>query len=655
MRTNDHTLEVIQKLMAVVKDLPSQDKARNYSETLVNLKQKYEDPEFRLAVIGNFSCGKSTFLNALLRRNMLTVDTQPTTAIPTYIRWNKSSITQYLVRMREEQRRKRTLWQKIVDFFRELFHKLPPIDQNPAEPYINVYGINHKQYLLYGNGVADFEADMGISLPHEINKMVDYLTTTNKLAAKIEKIELSFPERDGFQNFCLIDTPGVNPGDDAAQYHIVQTQSVLRKEADAAIVLYPAKDAMSKDLERFISENAAHLMGDAIVLLTKMDIVPSEKEQEKILNRTKQLVAQRFNQSEPVVYGISAFEALEYCSFNNTDTKSEKWFQNFNTVFSNVFSSLRERRNQIANKRIDYLLTDLMHTINTEISASTKQLQEERQSLLDCSMEKLETAYSELIREYHQRVNNAASGLHYDARMIVQDCIHDRREKMIKILDSSVSSSSLESRLWCEVPLQMADVNKAISEGISKTVLSRYTQMNCEIVQDVTDCLKKYKRHFGDISTRECVYPEKEFTLAASVFPYKKAFSENTRVALTVLLVFLTLGGYFLIMLIQWIADIFSFEKEKKAAIANMDARISDYEKKIVEELDKALKSIEQANIEWAKNLLADYKVAHHALFDETEQTFKVREEKLTLLICQNQSCLSRLTNLQQEYFGVQK
>lgn len=302
MRTNDHTLEVIQKLMAVVKDLPSQDKARNYSETLVNLKQKYEDPEFRLAVIGNFSCGKSTFLNALLRRNMLTVDTQPTTAIPTYIRWNKSSITQYLVRMREEQRRKRTLWQKIVDFFRELFHKLPPIDQNPAEPYINVYGINHKQYLLYGNGVADFEADMGISLPHEINKMVDYLTTTNKLAAKIEKIELSFPERDGFQNFCLIDTPGVNPGDDAAQYHIVQTQSVLRKEADAAIVLYPAKDAMSKDLERFISENAAHLMGDAIVLLTKMDIVPSEKEQEKILNRTKQLVAQRFNQSEPVVY-----------------------------------------------------------------------------------------------------------------------------------------------------------------------------------------------------------------------------------------------------------------------------------------------------------------------------------------------------------------
>lgn len=317
--------------------------------------------------------------------------------------------------------------------------------------------------------------------------------------------------------------------------------------------------------------------------------------------------------------------------------------------------SIYKRRNQIANKRIDYLLTDLMHTINTEISASTKQLQEERQSLLDCSMEKLETAYSELIREYHQRVNNAASGLHYDARMIVQDCIHDRREKMIKILDSSVSSSSLESRLWCEVPLQMADVNKAISEGISKTVLSRYTQMNCEIVQDVTDCLKKYKRHFGDISTRECVYPEKEFTLAASVFPYKKAFSENTRVALTVLLVFLTLGGYFLIMLIQWIADIFSFEKEKKAAIANMDARISDYEKKIVEELDKALKSIEQANIEWAKNLLADYKVAHHALFDETEQTFKVREEKLTLLICQNQSCLSRLTNLQQEYFGVQK
>lgn len=651
MQKTDHTSEAIQRLMAVINALPNQEQAKNYKATLTDLKQKYEDPEFRLAVIGNFSCGKSTFLNALLQRNMLTVDTQPTTAIPTYIRWNKSVITRYLTHLREEQRRKRSLWQKIVDFFRELFHKLPPIDRYPTEPYITVYGINHKQYLLYGDGVAAFESDMGISLPYEINKIVDYLTTTNALATKIEKIELSFPEREGFQNFCLIDTPGVNPGDDASQYHIVQTQSVLRKEADAAIVLYPAKDAMSKDLERFISENAAHLMGDAIVLLTKMDIVPMAQERAKIINRTKQLVAKRYNQIEPVVYGISAYEALEYCCFHNGDPKSEKWFQGFNNVFSAVFSSLRDRRNQIANKRIDRLLEELMHTIDAEISASTVQLKEERHSIQNCSMEKLEYAYSQLLKEYNQRVSSEVHGIRSDAQKIVRECINNRRNKMKEIMESSVSSMSLEACLRYEVPLQMADVNQAITENISKSILPRYMQMNRDFVQNTTNCLKNHKRFFGDITTQECTWPEKDFTPAVSVFPYKKGISEGARTALSVFLVFLTVGVYLVIMLIQWLIDFFTFNNKKKEAITHMDARIADYEKKLLTELDITLKAIEQKNSEWTANLLANYKTKHHTLFDETEQTFKAREQKLTALIQQNQTCLNTLSSLQQEYF----
>lgn len=651
MQRTDQTIEVIQKLMAVINALPNQEKAQNYKSTLLDLKQKYEDPEFRLAVIGNFSCGKSTFLNALLQRNMLTVDTQPTTAIPTYIRWNKSKITKYLTQLREEKRKKRTLWQKIVDFFRELFHKLPPIDQNPSEPYITVHAINHKQYLLYGDGIAAFETDMGISLPCDINRIVDYLTTTNALATKIKQIELSFPERDGFQNFCLIDTPGINPGDDASQYHIIQTQSVLRKEADAAIVLYPAKDAMSKDLERFISENAAHLMGDAIVLLTKMDIVPMAQERTKIINRTKQLVAKRYNQEEPVVYGISAYEALEYCCFNNKDPKSEGWFRNFNDVFSAVFGSLRERRNQIANKRIDRLLADLMHTIETEISANTEQLQEEHHSIQNCSIEKLEYAYAQLVNEYNQRVKSEIPGIHSAAKKIVKDCMNDRRKKMEAIIESAVSSMRMQTCLQYEVPFQMADVNQAIAEGITQSILLRYTQMNRDFVRNTTNCLKKYKRYFGDIAAQECIYPEKEFTSAATVFPYKKGMSEGTRTALSVLAVFLTVGVYLVIMLVQWIVDVFTFKNKKKEAIAAMDAKVSDYEKTLLEELEKALETIEQTNHQWAAKLLVTYRDKYHTLFEETEQTFKARERTLTAQIQQNQSCLNKLANLQQEYF----
>ena len=43
------------------------------------------------------------------------------------------------------------------------------------------------------------------------------------------------------------------------------------------MVLYTAKDAMANDTRRFMEDNAVHLMNDAIVVLTKMDLVPENQ------------------------------------------------------------------------------------------------------------------------------------------------------------------------------------------------------------------------------------------------------------------------------------------------------------------------------------------------------------------------------------------
>lgn len=46
---------------------------------------RLHDPEFRLAIVGDFSCGKSTFPNAFIGEELLTTDNLQTTAIPTEI------------------------------------------------------------------------------------------------------------------------------------------------------------------------------------------------------------------------------------------------------------------------------------------------------------------------------------------------------------------------------------------------------------------------------------------------------------------------------------------------------------------------------------------------------------------------------------------
>lgn len=646
MQPTDHTLETIQQLMLTVFALPDQEYAEKYGAVLADLKRKYVDPEFRLAVIGNFSSGKSTFMNAVLQRNLLTVDTQPTTAIPTYIRWNKSELVQHLTQLRKEQRKKRSLWQKILDFIRELFHKLPPIDPNPEEPLIRVCGVNDREYFLHGDDLARFESDMDISIPGEINKVVDYLTTTTAPAEKIRRIELFFPEREGFQNLCLIDTPGVNPGDDAVQNHIVQTQSVLRKEADAAIVLYPAKDAMSKNLERFLTENAAHLMGDAIVLLTKMDIVPTERERCKIISRTKQLVAQRYNQEEPVVYGISAYEALECSCFHSEDPASEDWFRGFHNTLTSVFDSLRERRSQIANRRINHLLVELMGSIDTEITTRTEQLKQERQGIQDCSMEKLREAYSGLLREYRDHMQHLSTQMHREAEAIVHSCLRDRTGKMEELLNAATGSVDLNRRLISEIPLQMADVNQELKDRIHNSVLIRYVQLNESFAAKVVSCLKQHKRFFADLSIPDCVCPDSAFTPANSVFPYKEKSSAGWQTAVTVLLIVVTLGIYLIGMLVQWFVDLFTLDKEKKAALDAMTEKITGYSQTLIGEMNKVLHTLETKNLEWAEKLLTEYQVANQAQFEETERTFRTRENRLTAQIQQYQICMNQLTTL---------
>ena len=111
------------------------------------------------------------------------------------------------------------------------------------------------------------------------------------------------------------------------------------------------------------------------------------------------------------------------------------------------------------------------------------------------------------------------------------------------------------------------------------------------------------------------------------------------------------MGVYLLIMLIEWITDLFTLEKKKETAMESWDTKVSIYEKELLDELDAVLKSMEQDNLEWAKNLLSNYKIIYRALFDETEQMFKAREDQLTVWIRQNQFCLGCLTDLQKEYF----
>lgn len=72
-------------VLRVLDDLDGLQKITDFSQEIQFFKNRLEDNEFRIAVVGEYSSGKSTFINALLGQDILSHATTETTAAITRI------------------------------------------------------------------------------------------------------------------------------------------------------------------------------------------------------------------------------------------------------------------------------------------------------------------------------------------------------------------------------------------------------------------------------------------------------------------------------------------------------------------------------------------------------------------------------------------
>ncbi|MBT9778578.1 hypothetical protein GPL15_18940 [Clostridium sp. MCC353] len=454
--------EVIPRAFGVLDQvIPSlkQGLAKKYAWQKKELYDKYQNPELHLAVIGNFSCGKSTFLNALLKQNLLTVDNLPTTALPTYMRWNK--------------------------------------DGGPLE--ITVEDVRGERYVLNEEtSMKRFKMETGIVLPKDPGAAIDLLTTSSSLIGKLKHVELSFPKEERFEHFCLIDTPGVNPGQEDAREHILETQSILRKKADAAIVLFPALQVYTADFQEFLDENASHLMDDSIFIVTKMDMVRKTSEQDKLLIYVKKLLQKNFNLENPAVYGISAGIALECYTEESEASEDFRWVVGFETVLEHISGKLQARRQEIIFNRVSDMVRELIHVVQDEVKQDTERLEKEKEELIQYSLERLEKAYRKLYEEYAADLEGAKKKCETKIQKIVHDKMSDAVWEVAKKIDSKNNSSQLNSYLKNEMEKDISVVNDKIAKEVSNVVSKQIYERNRRFVSDVKQCLVEYQWYAGN-------------------------------------------------------------------------------------------------------------------------------------------------------------
>jgi cell division protein FtsA len=204
---------------------------------------------YRIGVFGEFSTGKSTFLNALMGEDILSVATEPTTATPTRIQYAR--------------------------VFNVLVYGKPSSPEVDPPIIASHLPIGSEPYWarIMKDGVLG-------TLQHEttsIRRFLERWTKEGQDADKTHEVLIQLPQPFLKGRIALIDTPGVNT---EFTKHQRITERVL-EDVDVALCLVDARQGGKASEMRFI-QSVAEKAALTRVVVNKIDLI-DEDEREELL------------------------------------------------------------------------------------------------------------------------------------------------------------------------------------------------------------------------------------------------------------------------------------------------------------------------------------------------------------------------------------
>ena len=227
------------------------------AESLAKQRENLESEEFSIALVGEFSAGKSTFLNALMGERLLPSFTRETTATVNFLR-----------------------------------HKDKAAHGEAGCVY---YKDNRTQSF----DVADFET---------ISRYVS-TASSEDVAQNVDHLDLFLDSRFLQGNVTLVDTPGLNG---VAEGHKEHTQRQIERSS-AGIFLFNARQPGSESDFRFL-ESLLKRVSSVFLALNQIDVLKAdEKETVDDLVESLKKNYRKFYPDAPVpeIWPISAYQALQ--------------------------------------------------------------------------------------------------------------------------------------------------------------------------------------------------------------------------------------------------------------------------------------------------------------------------------------------------------
>ncbi len=403
----DGHIRFIQALMGKY-SFPSEQKAQLQTE-LKKIQDRQNEKALNMAVIGEFSSGKSSFINALLRENLLEADAiQGTTVASTLIGYSPE-----------------------------------------------------RMFCTYGRG-GKGKQTRSVENAAALAKLLAAYTSGNRKDENAQHLEVGYPSDFLQQGIRIIDTPGTNS---LEQWHEDVTKEAIREQADACIILTSAEKPFPESFCRFLEDNLEDVLQTCVFVVTKIDLVPP-KQQARQLEYIRKVLKEKLSVHDPLVLPYSALPVIngtgtEYIEGNReTEERILKFLQEQRiriqlqrcmALSENAMGRLKESMEQISSQQeqrhlqlMQAVTTDLQGFVMRKKSEISLSYQENTNEKVKAIGENVAVWIRDKKREVYEAFQKPAteSGIRDFLQTKLNPLLEEKKSEILKNAGISAESSS---------------------------------------------------------------------------------------------------------------------------------------------------------------------------------------------------------------------
>lgn len=470
MLNTDATLEYIESVKNAF--LSSSD-SREISLRIKTIHKKRKDSKLYLAVIGEFSSGKSTFINALLGFRLLKDAVMPTTACATYIEGNARYLS---IDVAFNDSSKFRCSESSFEAIREYI--------------LTKYAINCI----------------------DVSQVITVITSDQKVAKTVTKLNIKVPGNKIPKNIVIIDTPGFNPGSTSVDNHQEITKDVVENIADAAIILTSQEQAMSATLSRFLNTNLKRCLHRCTYVVTKFDLPADDTTRKEILEYTRQRIITDLSVTKPNLYGLSAATMLPVKRIPLG--KEDIWpilQRQFSSFVQMIWNQLQASKEYVLSEHIISLVKDVAKLCVEKLNRKERDLKADKAFLESHRIETIQSVCDKMVVTASNAIYETISALHFSFTS-AESRSKSSAETTIK--SGTMSLSGFQSVM---MPQIKADVEREAKDALTRLNNS----VNSKVANCVRDQISRMSQVFASHYSQFPALKPKESTPKVNLIQFK--------------------------------------------------------------------------------------------------------------------------------------